>query len=89
MKLLRREFIPSLADSTGDKLRRCWEGVGTMKYFGRNSWVLNEFLRHCYEAKKAEYHALDYIVMSRKRYEEVMEKAYPKERPVWIDEAYD
>lgn len=48
-----------------------------MKSFGKNSWVLNEFLRHCYEAKKAEYHALDYVVMSRKRYEEVMAKAYP------------
>lgn len=54
-----------------------------------NSWVLKEFLRHCYEAKSAEYHVLDYVVMSRKRYEEVMKKAYPKKGfdGVWIDEA--
>lgn len=62
-----------------------------MKSFYRNSWVLNAFLRHCSEAKKAEYHALDYVVMSRKRYEEVMAKAYPKNgiEAVWTDEASD
>lgn len=62
-----------------------------MQDFGKQTWVLREFLRHCYEFKNAEYHALDYVVMTRKRYEEVMEKAYPKQKldVVWIDEACD
>lgn len=58
-----------------------------MKDLGRQTWVLKEFLRHCHEAKNAEYHAVDYVVMSRKRYEQLVPPNGSKIPKVWIDEA--
>lgn len=60
-----------------------------MKDLGKQTWVLKEFLRHCYEAKSAEYHALDYVVMSRKRYEDLTGKRGSKISSVVIDECGD
>jgi len=55
--------------------------------FGKQTWVLKEFLRHCFERKSAEYHALDYVVLSRKRYDELTKRPREKLNRVWIDEA--
>jgi hypothetical protein len=65
--------------------------MDNLRALGKTDYALRQFLRHCYEQKNSEYHASDYVVMTRARYQSIMDKLHPKPkiRTVYMDKATD